>query len=64
MKKILFVLVFLISGVLPHQAQTPINDSTSYGACIMRNDSIIGINEDELGKVWLLMIISLSIRQT
>ena len=47
MKKILFVLVFLISGVLPHQAQTPINDSTSYGACIMRNDSIIGINENE-----------------
>ena len=25
----------------------PISDSTSYGACIMRNDSIIGINENE-----------------
>ena len=50
MIKILFVLVLLISGVLPHQAQTPISDNTrpsSYGACIMRNDSIIGINEDE-----------------
>jgi beta-lactamase class A/phosphatidylglycerophosphate synthase len=28
-------------------AHTSINDCTSYGACIMRNDSIIGINENE-----------------
>ena len=28
-------------------AQKPISDSTSYGACIMRNDSIVGINENE-----------------
>ena len=28
-------------------AQEPISDSTSYGACIMRDGSISGINEDE-----------------
>ena len=28
-------------------AQKPISDSTSYGACIMRNGSIVGINENE-----------------
>jgi len=50
MKRILFVLVLLISGVLPHQAQTPISDisrPSSYGACIMRDGSVSGINENE-----------------
>ena len=28
-------------------AQEPISDSTSYGACIMQNGSIVGINEDK-----------------
>ena len=28
-------------------AQKPISDSTSYGACIMQNGSIVGINEDK-----------------
>ena len=28
-------------------AQEPISDSTRYGACIMRNGSIVGINENE-----------------
>ena len=33
--------------VLSCVAQKPISDSTSYGACIMRNGSLVGINENE-----------------
>ena len=45
MRKIVTLVFTLVAASC--WAQEPISDSTSYGACIMRNDSIIGINEDE-----------------
>lgn len=48
MRKIVTLVYVLV--VTSSWAQEPISDSTrpsSYGACIMRNDSIIGINENE-----------------
>ena len=45
MRKIVTLVYALV--VTSCWAQKPISDSTSYGACIMRNDSIIGINENE-----------------
>ena len=45
MKQVLILLTFLFLGDIPHQAQTSISDRISFGACIMRNDSVIGINE-------------------
>ena len=45
MRKIVTIVFALV--VTSCWAQEPISDSTSYGACIMRDDSIIGINENE-----------------
>ena len=45
MRKIVTIVYALVATSC--LAQEPISDSTSYGACIMRNDSIIGINENE-----------------
>ena len=45
MRKIVTIVYALVATSC--LAQKPISDSTSYGACIMRNDSIIGINENE-----------------
>lgn len=48
MRKIVAIVYALVA--ISCLAQEPISDSTepsSYGACIMRDDSIIGINEDE-----------------
>ena len=45
MRKIVTIVFTLVAASC--WAQTPISDSTSYGACIIRNDSIIGINENE-----------------
>ncbi len=45
MRKIItFVFALVVTSCL---AQEPISDSTRYGACIMRNGSIVGINENE-----------------
>ena len=45
MRKIItFVFALVATSCL---AQEPISDSTRYGACIMRNGSIVGINENE-----------------
>ena len=43
-KIVTLVYALVVSSCL---AQEPISDSTSYGACIMRNGSIVGINENE-----------------
>ena len=48
MRKIVTIVYALV--IVSCWAQEPISDITrpsSYGACIMRNDSIIGINENE-----------------
>ena len=45
MRKIVTLIYALV--VTSCWAQEPISDSTSYGACIMRDGSISGINEDE-----------------
>ncbi len=45
MRKIITLVYALI--ITSCWAQEPISDSTSYGACIMRNDSISGVNQNE-----------------
>ena len=45
MRKIVILVYALVA--ISCLAQKPISDSTSYGACIMRNGSIVGINENE-----------------
>ena len=45
MRKILTIVYALVATSC--LAQEPISDSTSYGACFMRNGSIVGINENE-----------------
>ena len=45
MRKIVTLVFALVSTSC--WAQTSISNTTSFGACIMRNDSIIGINENE-----------------
>ena len=45
MRKIVTIVYALVATSC--LAQEPISDSTSYGACIMQNGSIVGINEDK-----------------
>ena len=45
MRKIVTLVYALVATLC--LAQEPMGDSTSYGACIMRDGSVSGINEDE-----------------